>query len=143
MTENDLISGVGRKRESCEILGLNDSTVVGGVGDAPTTKKISKSSLILDFRKTAVTHHEESMEFQKMNFEYQKKSRREDIDRLNARDVREVKYREQLDFREKERYTAEQERLTLEQTRLISAQNDTKNINAILGGFLTSMLTKL
>ena len=143
MSENDLITGAGRKRESCEILGLNDSTVVCGVDDAPTTKKISKSSLILDLTKTAVAHHEESMEFQRMNFEYQKESRREDIDRLNARDVREVIYREQLDIKEQERYTAEQERLALEQTRLISAQNDTKNINAILGGFLTSMLTKL
>lgn len=78
-----------------------------------------------------------------MNFEYQKESRREDIDRLNARDVREVNYREQLDIREQGRYAAEQERLAVEQTRLINAQNDTKNINAILGGFLTSMLTKL
>ena len=58
MSENDLITGVGRKRESCEILGLNDSTVVGGVDDAATTKKISKSSLILDLTKTAVAHHE-------------------------------------------------------------------------------------
>ena len=78
-----------------------------------------------------------------MNFEYQKESRREDIDRLNARDVREVNYREQLDIREQGRYAAEQERLAVEQTRLINAQNGTKNINAIHGGFLTSMLTKL
>ena len=65
------------------------------------------------------------------------------MERLNARDVREVNYRDQLDIREQGRYNAEQERLALEQTRLITAQEDTKNINAILGGFLTSMLAKL
>lgn len=143
MSENDLITGAGRKRESCQILGMHDSTVLGGVDDVSTVKKISKSSLIMDLTKTAVAHHEESMEFQRMNFEYQKESRKEDIERLNARDVREVNYRDQLDIREQGRYNAEQERLALEQTRLITAQEDTKNINAILGGFLTSMLAKL
>lgn len=70
-------------------------------------------------------------------------TRKEDIERSNDRDVREVDYRERLDIRDQERYDAEQARLTLEQARLVSAQNDTKDFNLILGWFLTSMIAKL
>ena len=143
ISENDQITGAGRKRESCEISGFGDSTVASEVEDATVTKKVSKSSLILDLTRTAVAHHEESIAFQRMSFDYQKETRKEDIERSNDRDVREVDYRERLDIRDQERYDAEQARLTLEQARLVSAQNDTKDFNLILGGFLTSMIAKL
>lgn len=78
-----------------------------------------------------------------MSFDYQMETRKEDIERSNDRDVREVDYRERLDIRDQERYDAEQARLTLEQARLVSAQNDTKDFNLILGWFLTSMIAKL
>lgn len=78
-----------------------------------------------------------------MSFDYQKETRKEDIERSNDRDVREVDYRERVNVRDQERYDAEQARLVLEQARLVSAQNDTKDFNLILGGFLTSMIAKL
>ena len=78
-----------------------------------------------------------------MSFDYQKETRKEDIERSNDRDVREVGYRELVDIRDQERYDAEQARLVFEQARLVSAQKDTKDFNLILGGFLTSMIAKL
>ena len=73
-----------------------------------------------------------------MSFDYQKETRKEDIERSNDRDVREVDYRERLDIRDQERYDAEQARLTLEQARPVSAQNGTKDFNVILGWFMKS-----
>ena len=78
-----------------------------------------------------------------MSFGYQKGTRKEDIERSNDRDVREVVYREREDIRDQERYNAEQARLVLEQARLVRAKNNTKDFNLILGGFLTSMIAKL
>ena len=83
------------------------------------------------------------MEFQWNHFEYQKEARKEDVARLNARDVRKVDYRERLNIRDQERYDAEQTRLAREQIRLISAQNDARNMNDVLGTFLTSIAAKL
>ena len=83
------------------------------------------------------------MEFQRSHFEYQKETRQEDLARMNARDVREVDYRERLDIRDQERYETEQIRLAKEQSRLITAQNDARNMNEILGTFLTSISAKL
>ena len=83
------------------------------------------------------------MEFQRNHFEYQEEARKEDVARLNARDVRKVDYRERLNIRDQERYDAEQTRLAREQIRLISAQNDARNMNDVLGTFLTSIAAKL
>ena len=109
----------------------------------PAAKKMYKASLILDLTRTATAHHVENMEFQRSHFEYQKETRLEDLARLNARDVREVDYRERLDVRDQERYETEQIRLAKEQNRLISAQNDARSMNEILGTFLTSISAKL
>ena len=137
------ITGAGRKRESCEISGLCNSTVASEVKDAPIPKKVSKSSLILDLTRTAVAHHEESIAFERMSFDYQRETRKEDIERSNDRDVPEVDYRERVDIRDQERYDAEQARLVLEQARLVSAQKNATDFNLTLGGFLTSMIAKL
>ena len=88
--ENDLITGAGRKRANCEISGLCNSTVASEVEDAPIPKKVSKSFLILDLTRTVVAHHEESVAFQRTSFDYQKETRKENIERSNDRDVREV-----------------------------------------------------
>ena len=71
MSENDLTSGAGSKREFCQMDGFRESDVQdnsteGGDGAA---KKVSKSSLIIDLTRTAVQHHEENMNFNKSNFE--------------------------------------------------------------------------
>lgn len=143
MSENDLVSGAGRKRESCEMTGLAQSATEGDFEEAPPAKKLNKASLILDLTRSATAHHVENMEFQRNHFEYQKEARKEDVARLNARDVREVDYRERLDNRDQERYDTEQIRLAKEQIRLISAQNDARNMNEVLGAFLTSIAAKL
>lgn len=143
MGENDLVSGAGKKRESCEMTGLAQSGTEGNFEEAPPAKKLNKASLILDLTRSATAHHFENMEFQRNHFEYQKEARKEDVARLNARDVREVDYRERLDIRDHERYDAEQTRLAKEQIRLISAQNDARNMNEVLGTFLTSIAAKL
>lgn len=143
MSENDLVSGAGRKRESCEISALAQSVAEGCMVEAPLAKKVNKASLILDLTRTATAHHVENMEVQRSHFEYQKETRQEDLARMNARDVREVDYRERLDIRDQERYETEQIRLAKEQSRLITAQNDARNMNEILGTFLTSISAKL
>ena len=143
MSENDLVSGAGRKRESCEISALVQSVAEEGMVEAFPVKKVNKASIILDLTRTATAHHVENMEFQRSHFEYQKETRQEDLARLNARDVREVDYRERLDIRDQERYETEQIRLAKEQSRLITAQNDARNMTEILGTFLTSISAKL
>ena len=96
MSESDLTSGAGSKREFCQMEGFRESDVQensteGGDGAA---KKVSKASLIIDLTRTAVQHHEENMTFNKSNFENQKESRLQDIQRREEKDVREVEYRE-------------------------------------------------
>ena len=136
MSEKDLVTGAGRKRECCDIAGLDNTVGEGGVSDVPPVKKASKSSLILDLTRTAEVHHEENMNFQRSHFEYEKESRLADIVRHVARDAREVEYREHQDIRDQERYVAEQ-------ARLASAQQDTKDINNVFAGFLTNIIAKL
>ena len=136
MSEKDLITGAGRKRESCDMAGLENTVGEGGVLEIPPVKKASKASLILDLTRTAEAHHEESMNFQRSHFEYEKESRLADIKRHEARDEREVEYRERQDIRDQERYVAEQ-------ARLASAQQDTKDINNVFAGFLTNIIAKL
>ena len=136
MTERDLISGAGRKRECCEISGFDSTSAGGYVLDPPPVKKASKSSLILDLTRTAAAHHEEVMNFQRSHFEYEKESRQSDVARHSLRDAREVDYRERLDARDQKRYINEQNRLA-------SAQQDAKDINNVFAGFLTSIVAKL
>ena len=136
MTERELVSGAGQKRDLCEIAGLDNTMADGGVVDAPKAKKSNKASLILDLTRTAVAHHEENMVFQRSHFEFEKESRLSDITRHAAREEKRVEYRDRQDERDQERYVAEQ-------TRLASAQQDTKDINNLLAGFLTSIVAKL
>ena len=136
MSEKDLVTGAGRKRECCDIAGLENTVGEGGVSDVPPVKKASKSSLILDLTRTVEVHHEENMNFQRSYFEYEKESRLADIVRHVARDAREVEYRERQDIRDQERYVAEQ-------ARLASAQQDTKDINNVFASFLTNIIAKL
>ena len=72
MSESDLTSGAGSKREFCQMDGFRESDVQqnsaeGGDGAA---KKVSKASLIIDLIRAAVQYHEENMNFSKSNFEY-------------------------------------------------------------------------
>ena len=136
MTERELVSGVGRKRELCEIAGLDNTMAEGGVVDVPKVRKPNKASLILDLTRTAVAHHEENMLFQRSHFEFEKESRLSEITRRAASEERRVEYRDRQDERDQERYVAEQ-------SRLASAQQDTKDINNLLAGFLTSIVAKL
>ena len=136
MTERELVSGAGQKRDLCEIAGLDNTMADGGVVDAPKAKKSNKASLILDLTRTAVAHHEENMVFQRSHFEFEKESRLSDITRHAAREEKRVEYRDRQDERDQERYVAEQ-------TRLASAEQDTKDINNLLAGFLTSIVAKL
>lgn len=144
MSESDLTSGAGNKREFCEIDGLRDATdkedlggregFGGGGGGA--AKKISKSSLIIDLTRTAVQHHEENMAFNKSSFEYMKETRKEDVTRREEKDTREVEYRDKRDNIEQQRYVAEQTRLAESRQDNISMQNTFANI---LEGLLKKM----
>ena len=138
MMERELISGVGRKTDLCEIAGLDNTMAEGGVVDVPKVEKPNKASLILDLTRTAVAHHEENMVFQRSHFEFEfeKESRLSEISRHAAREERRVKYRDRQDEKDQERYVGEQ-------TRLTSAQQDTKDMNNLLAGFLTSIVAKL
>ena len=76
------------------------------------------------------------MVFQRSHFEFEKESRLSEISRHAAREERRVEYRDRQDERDQERYVAEQ-------TWLVSAQQDTKDINNLLAGSLTSIVAKL
>ena len=138
MSESDLTSGAGSKREFCQMEGFQESDVQensteGGDGAA---KKVSKASLIIDLTRTAVQHHEENMTFNKSNFENQKESRLQDIQRREEKDVREVEYREKKDVIEQQRYHAEQ-------TRLAEARQDNINVQITFSNILSSLLKKI
>ena len=135
MTEVESTSGVGRKRELCEIEGLRDSTITEE-DEAEPTKKPSKSSLIIDLTRTAVHHHEENMAFNKSNFEYQKASRVEDIARREEKYAQEVEYRERQDRINQERYMTEQRRLS-------ETRQDNKEIQTTFASVLTTLINKL
>ena len=113
----------------CEIAGLDNTIAEGGVVDVP---KVKKSNLT----RTAVAHHEGNLVFQRSHFEIEKESRLSEISRHAAREERRVEYRNRQDERDQERYVAEQ-------TRLAIAQQDMKDINNLLAGFLISVVAKL
>ena len=138
VSKSDLTSGAGSKRKFCQMDGFQESDVQensteGGDGAA---KKVSKASLINDLTRTAVQHHEENMNFNKSNFEYQKESRLQDIQRREEKDVREVEYREKKDVIEQQRHHAEQ-------TRLAEARQDNINVQITFSNILSSLLKKV
>ena len=57
MTENESTSGAGRKRNACDVDGLNETALLEDFLGSPPAKKVSKSSLIIDLTRTAVLHH--------------------------------------------------------------------------------------
>ena len=104
MTESELNTGTGSKREFCEIEGLRDTAAKEDVGAGPPVKKVSKSSLIIDLTRTAAQHHEESMAFSKVAFEYQKQVRIDDMAKREERERREIEYRNKQDSINNEQY---------------------------------------
>ena len=58
MTESEMNSGTGSKREFCKIEGLRDTAAKEDVGGGPPAKKVSKPSLIIDLTRTTALHHE-------------------------------------------------------------------------------------
>ena len=136
MSESDLNSGAGSKRNFCEIEGLQDTVIKEDSVAGPPAVKVSKSSLIIDLTRTAVLHHEENMAFNSTNFEYQKQSRLDDITRREERDRREIEYRDRRDAIDHQRYNAEQERLA-EQRR------DNLNVQTTFAGILSNLLSKV
>ena len=136
VSESDLNSGAGSKRNFCEIEGLRDTAVKEDSIAGPPAIKVSKSSLIIDLTRTAVLHHEENMAFNSVNFEYQKQSRLDDITRREERDRREVEYRDRQDAVNHQRYNTEQERLA-EQRR------ESLNVQTTFAGILSNLLNKI
>jgi hypothetical protein len=135
-SESDSTSGAGRKREFCEIDGLNDTAAEQDGFGAPAAKKVSKSSLIIDLSRSAVLHHQENMAFSKSHFEYQKETRLQDISRRDVKDNREIEYRERQDEINQERYLTEQ-------TRLAETRQDNKEMQSTFADILTNLLGKL
>ena len=136
MTESESTSGVGRKRESCEIEGLRDTADNEDV-EGPPAKKASKSSLIIDLTRTAVQNHEENMDFNKSNFEFQKATRIEDIARRDEKYVREVfECRDKQDRIDHEKYVTEQRRLS-------ETSQDDKKMLTTFAAILTTLMTEL
>ena len=136
VSESDLNSGTGSKRNFCEIEGLRDTAVKEDLIAGPPAINVCKSSLIIDLTRTAVLHHEENMAFNSVNFEYQKQSRLDDITRREERDRREVEYRDRQDAVNHQRYNTEQERLA-EQRR------DSFNVQTTSAGILSNLLNKV
>lgn len=92
MTESVMNFGTGSKREFCEIEGLRDTAAKEDVGDGPPGEKVSKSSLIIYLTRTATLHHEESIAFNRVTFEYQKQTRIDDMVKREDRNLREIEY---------------------------------------------------
>ena len=136
MTENEATSGAGRKRNACDVDGLNDTAVLEDFLGSPPPKKVSKSSLIIDLTRTAVLHHEENMAFNKSTLEYQKEIRLQDNTRREDVDYREVKYRKKQDALKQERYMTEQ-------TRLAETRQDNREMQATFAGILERLMDRI
>ena len=132
MSENDLNTGTGSKREFCDIAGLKHTAEKEESDQGPAAKKVSKSSLILDLTQTAIQHHQENMAFNKISFEYMKESRKDDIARRSERENRDAEYRDKQDEIKNEHYTKEQRRLAENQKSNLNFQNSLTNILATL-----------
>ena len=128
MSETEATGGGDRKRGFCNIDGLNNDALADDP-TGPPTKKISKSSLIIDLTKTSIQQHEEMMAFNKSNLEYQKESRTQDIARRHDRDAREHEYRQKQD--------------TISQQRYAETREDTKEMQGTFADILKTLVTKL
>ena len=128
MSENQATGGGDRKRGSCNVDGLNNDALADDLG-APTAKKVTKSSLIIDLTKTSIQQHEELIAFNRSNVEYQKEIRSEDIARRHGRDIRELQYREKQDLIVQQRYAETRE--------------DAKEMQGTFADILKTLMTKL
>ena len=99
------------------------------MGAGPPVKKVSKSSLIIDLTRTAAQHHEESMAFSKVAFEYQKQVRINDMAKREERERREIEYRDEQDSINNERYE--------------ESRKDYLNIQNTSANILTNLITKI
>lgn len=129
VTESELSTGAGSKREFCETEGLRDTAAKEDVGGGPPVKKVSKSSLIIDLTRTAAQHHEESMAFNRVAFDYQKQIRIDDMAKREERDQREIEYRDKQDSINNERYE--------------ESRKDNLNIQNTFANILTNLITKM
>ena len=136
MSESEATTGGDKKRDFCQVIGLDSNALAEDFLGSPPAKKVSKASLIIDLTKTSIKHHEEMMTFNKSNFEYQKEVRMQDIARRESHSKREIEYRDRQD-------TVNQERYLAEQARLVEARQDAKEMQTTFSGILTNLLGKL
>ena len=136
MSESEATTGGEKKREYCQVNGLDSSALAEDFLGSPPAKKVSKASLIIDLTKTSIKQHEEMMTFNKSNLEYQKEIRMQDIARRESHSKREIEYRDRQD-------SVNQERYLTEQARLVEARQDAKEMQTTFSGILTNLLGKL
>ena len=132
MSESEATTGGEKKREYCQVNGLDSSALAEDFLGSPP-EKVSKASLIIDLTKTSIKQHEEMMTSNKSNLEYQKRIRMQDIARRESHSKREIEYRDRQD-------SVNQERYLTEQARLVEAGQDAKEMQTTFSGILTNWL---